>query len=193
MSISARNWVSLKRNAFPLSPTCSCRHRFGPFHQPKVCVNYFHGHGQPQCWWSWPHPEAHFLASTFFVVIARVARFGLQAQIQSCRGARCRISSRVQPASPSAVPKSHAAPGTPMHHTSRVPPHDYVSTVFVAVNQVSNTLAPLSHSASAPASLPLRDSTSLSNDAPGASANASARPGSGRLVLTDDISARRDK
>lgn len=58
-------------------------------------------------------------------------------------------------------------------------------------HQVSNTLAPLNHAVSAPAMLPLHESQQNLNGE--ASVNGNPRPGSGRIVLEDDISTRRDR
>eukprot|EP00903_Cladosiphon_okamuranus_P020676 g18985.t1 len=75
---------------------------------------------------------------------------------------------------------------------NRVKAHRLSDEAAAFALQVSSTLAPLlGHSASAPATLPLRDSTSIVNDDPSANTNGSPKSGSGRLVLTDDISARR--
>lgn len=57
--------------------------------------------------------------------------------------------------------------------------------------QVANTLAPLSHSASAPVTSLLDTSAALASD--DAANPANPRPGSGRLVLSDDIAAKRNR
>ncbi|CAM9523503.1 unnamed protein product [Pylaiella littoralis] len=75
---------------------------------------------------------------------------------------------------------------------NRVKAHRLSNEAAELAMQVSNTLAPLNHSASAPASLPLHESQRNSNGE--ASANGNPRPGSGRVVLKDDISStRRDR
>ncbi|CAM9731047.1 unnamed protein product [Scytosiphon promiscuus] len=74
---------------------------------------------------------------------------------------------------------------------NRVKAHRLSDEAAAFAMQVSSTLAPLAHSASAPATLPLHEASN--NNTAHDEIGDNPRPGSGRIVLQDEISSRRNR